>query len=287
MTVATPSRVVVSSDWMLPHAASIRSVQSEAYGISTFQVEFEDPAVRAGYRFKPGQFNMLYVPGFGESAISMSGDPGSPQTLKHTIRFVGNVTRALSRMRPGDMLGVRGPFGSFWPVEEAKGKDVVIVAGGIGLPPLRPAIYEILRDRADYKRVIILYGARTPADLLYTSEYESWRGGDVEMHVTVDRADDTWTGQVGVVPLLFYRIRFDPKQAVVFTVGPEIMMRFVIYEAIARRVPAESIFVSLERNMKCAIGICGHCQFGPMFVCRDGPVFPFSRIEPFFNREEF
>jgi NAD(P)H-flavin reductase len=162
----------------------------------------------------------------------------------------------------------------------------VIACGGIGLAPLRPAIYQLLNQRDEFRRVILLYGARTPKDLLYTSEYDAWRENGMEVEVTVDIGDAHWNGHVGVVPVLFYRLRLDPKNTVVMTCGPEIMMRFVVFEALARRVHAEDIFVSLERNMSCAMGFCGHCQFGPHFVCKDGPVFNFQQVERFFNLED-
>jgi NAD(P)H-flavin reductase len=248
---------------------------------------FTNTAQSATYHFGPGQFNMIYLPGFGEVAISISSDPGTPQVIGHTIRYAGSVTRAIGRLRAGDMVGLRGPYGSSWPLEKALGKNLVMVSGGIGLAPLRPVVLSILRRREDFGRVVLLYGARTPADLLYTAEFERWQAGGIEVHTTVDLADETWHGLVGVVPALFYRIRVDPKQTVVMTCGPEIMMRFVIYEALARRIPKESIFLSMERNMKCAIGFCGHCQFGPTFICKEGPVLNFAAIEPFFGKEDF
>ncbi|MGO8736868.1 MAG: FAD/NAD(P)-binding protein [Terriglobia bacterium] len=274
-------------DPMLPHPAVIEDIRPEAYGISTFSLVFTDPAQASTYRFQPGQFNMIYLPGFGEVAISISSNPGSPQVMGHTIRYAGSVTRALGRLKVGDMVGVRGPYGSAWPLDKAVGKSLVIVTGGIGLAPLRPALFSILRHREDFGRVVLLCGARTPADILYTEEFERWQAGGVEVHTTVDLADENWHGQVGVVPALFYRIRVDPKQTVVMTCGPEIMMRFVIYEALARRIPKESVFLSMERNMKCAVGFCGHCQFGPTFICKEGPILNFAAIEPLFGKEDF
>ncbi len=270
---------------MLPRSAVIESVQPEAYGISTFSLRFQEPA--PGFRFQPGQFNMLYLPGFGEVAISISSDPSAPQALGHTIRYAGNVTRALGRMKRGDVLGLRGPFGTGWPVTAAYGRDLVIVAGGIGLAPLRPVIYAVMRNRSHFGRVVLLYGARTPSELLYTAEFETWQQKEIEVHITVDRADENWTGLVGVVPQLFYRVRLDHRRTLAMSCGPEIMMRFVVYEALARRIPKESIYLSMERNMKCAVGFCGHCQFGPHFICKQGPVFDFASIEPFFGREDF
>jgi NAD(P)H-flavin reductase len=271
----------------LAHAARIVDVRPEVPGVSTYDLEFEDGDVRNAYRFSPGQFNMLYVPGFGESAISISSDPSKHQLLSHTIRVAGNVTQAIARKKVGDSIGVRGPFGSTWPVERCRGRDVVIACGGIGLAPLRPAIYEILNQREDYGRVILLYGARTPSGLLYTSEYESWRAKGIDLQVTVDIGDAAWRGHVGVVPLLFYQHRLQADRTTVLSCGPEIMMRFVVFEALARRIRPENIFVSMERNMSCAMGFCGHCQIGPYFVCKDGPVFDYRQAEPFFNLEDF
>ena len=282
-----PAQLQMKPDPMLPHLAVIEDIQPEAYGIATFSLVFTDSAQASTYRFQAGQFNMIYLPGFGEVAISISSNPGVPQVVGHTIRYAGSVTRALGRLKVGDTVGVRGPYGSAWPLGKALGKSLVIVAGGIGLAPLRPALFSILRHREDFARVVLLCGARTPADLLYTDEFERWQAGGVEVHTTVDLADENWRGQVGVVPALFYRIRVDPKQTLVMTCGPEIMMRFVIYEALARRIPKESIFLSMERNMKCAIGFCGHCQFGPTFICKEGPVLSFAAIEPFFGKEDF
>ena len=272
---------------MLPHPALITRIQLEAPGIATYTLTFQDPALRAAYRFHPGQFNMLYLPGIGEAAISISSDPGDPATLLHTIRVAGNVTQAIARLKAGSVIGARGPYGSAWSVERARGGDAIFVSGGIGLAPLRPAIYHVIRHRAEYGKVTVLVGARAPAELLYHGEYDQWRAHDIEVTVTVDRADETWKGRVGVVPMLFYSLRPDPKRTTVFTCGPEIMMRFVVYEALARRIPQERIYVSLERNMKCAIGFCGHCQFGPAFLCKEGPVLSYAQIEPFFNVEEF
>ena len=267
--------------------AEVVDVQQEIADVATIDLRFVDPGTQRAYSFKPGQFNMLYVPGCGEAAISISSDCNDRTSIAHTVRFVGNVTRALSRLRPGDRVGIRGPFGSSWPVERLEGRDLFIACGGIGLPPLRPAIRQIVRNRDRYGRVTLLYGARTPAELMYSPEYERWRAAGIEVEVTVDRADADWPGRVGVVPMWFYQFRIDPHKTAVLTCGPEIMIRFVIFEALARRIAPESIFVSLERNMKCGQGACGHCQIGPYFICRDGPVFQFSALQPFFNVEEF
>ncbi len=272
---------------LLPYPAVIQSIKTEAYGIATFTLKFQQPELAAAYRFKPGQFNMIHIPGCGEVAISIASDPDKPETLEHTIRYAGMVTRAISRLKAGDVLGLRGPYGSSWPLEQCAGKDLLIVTGGIGMAPLRPVILSLMHHREQYGRILLLYGGRTPQDLLYTEEHDAWQQGGIEVHVSVDRADDTWKGQVGVIPMNFYRIRLEAKKTAVLTCGPEIMMRFVIYEAMARRIPKELIFVSMERNMKCAVGFCGHCQYGGTFTCKQGPIYNFKSIEPFFGKEEF
>ncbi|MGB3714253.1 MAG: FAD/NAD(P)-binding protein [Candidatus Promineifilaceae bacterium] len=276
-----------NTDPMLPHPAVIEKIVHETADVATYSLSFNDAALRDRYRFLPGQFNMLYLPGIGEAAISISSDPGHPETLHHTIREAGNVTGALARHRVGERIGVRGPYGSSWPVEAAVNQDLIIVSGGIGLAPLRPVIYHVIGHRQDYGQVTVLCGARSPADLLYPQEYDIWREHDIELIFTVDRADSSWSGHVGVVPMMFYNLRPDHRRTVVFTCGPEIMMRFVIYEALARRISKDRIYLSLERNMKCAVGFCGHCQYGPVFLCRDGPVLSFDRIELSFGVEEF
>lgn len=285
MSATTMFEPAAIADPMLPYPAVVRAIRPETYGISTFSLEYLDPAAQEG--FAPGQFNMIHLPGFGEVAISICSDPNTPKVMEHTIRYAGSVTRAIGRLRVGDTVGMRGPYGNPWPMQLAEGKDLMIVSGGIGLAPLRPLILEVIHRRSSFGRVLLLYGGRTPQDLLYTGEFEKWQDGGIEMNVSVDRADETWKGQVGVIPMAFYRIRLDHRNTLVFSCGPEIMMRFVIYEAMARRIPKEAIYVSMERNMKCAIGFCGHCQLGPAFICKQGPVFQFSTIEPFFGREEF
>jgi len=273
---------------LFPHWARINKIIPETDGVSTLHLQFTDPHVQEKYTYLPGQFNMLYLPGYGEAAISMSSDlESAPGSIVHTVRHVGNVTKAIGRLKVGDVIGVRGPFGTAWPMEQIQNMDVVIACGGIGLPPLRGAIYHMIHHRSAYAKVTLLYGARTPGDLMYPNEYEAWRKADIDVQVTVDRGDETWKGRVGVVPMWFYHFRVDPRKTAVLTCGPEIMMRFVIYEALARRIPTNQIFVSLERNMKCGQGACGHCQQGPFFICKDGPVFPFSALETIFNVEEY
>jgi NAD(P)H-flavin reductase len=275
------------SHTMTPQWAELVRIVSEAPGVSTYWLQLNDSRTQKSFTFKPGQFNILSVPGYGEAAISISSAMDEQEAIGHTIRLAGNVTNAIGRLKVGDTLGVRGPFGTSWPIEKHVGKDIYIAAGGIGLPPLRPVIYHIIRNRTDYGKVVLLYGARTPQDLQFVDEYNAWREADIEVLITVDRADESWEGTVGVVPIMFYHLRIDPINSVAFTCGPEIMMRFVVYEALARRLPEKHIFVSFERNMKCGFGSCGHCQLGPFFVCKDGPIFTYDQLQPYFNIEDF
>jgi len=256
---------------LLPLPCKVRAKRRELEDVWTLEIEAPDGA------FLPGQFNMLYAFGVGEVPISISGDPGKSGPFVHTIRAVGAVTKALCAVKKGDVLGLRGPFGSSWPLDSARGKDLVIVAGGVGLAPLRPAIYSVLADRARFNRVSVLVGARAPKEVLFARELQRWKSLDVR--VTVDRADTSWHGEVGVVTTLLSHASFDPARAVAFVCGPEIMIRFTAAELKAKGVAPEAIQVSMERNMKCAVGVCGHCQFGPEFICKDGPKFPWSRVE--------
>jgi len=268
-----------ATDPMLPRACRVERVRQETSDTFTLELAPENGA--PGLVFAPGQFNMLYAFGVGEVPISISGDPAKPEVLVHTTREVGMVTRAMRKLKAGDALGVRGPFGVGWPVTEARGADVVIVAGGIGLAPLRPALYQVLAARNYYGRVVLLYGTRTPADILYRRELEHWRSRfDLYVHVTVDRAIGDWRGNVGVVTSLIPRAPFDPGSTVALVCGPEVMMRFTVQELERRGVSTENIYISMERNMKCAVGFCGHCQYGPTFICKDGPVFRYDRIRP-------
>lgn len=271
----------------VPLSTRITEIRQELVDTRTYQLSFDEEQVAANYSFRPGQFNMLYLPGFGESAISISSDSEESQSLSHTVRSVGNVTHALSRCQVGDQVLLRGPFGSSWPIEACRGQDVLIASGGIGLAPLRPVIYYIQNHRSEFGRVWLLYGARSPSSLLFVDEFAAWRAADIEVLVTVDVADAAWTGDIGVVPGLFSRIDFEGRYPVLLTCGPEIMMRFVINEAISRGIPSAQIYLSMERNMSCAMGFCGHCQLGPAFICKDGPVFSHPEMEPYLNLEDF
>lgn len=274
-----------NTDPMLPRRYRIERRIKE--NDDTFTLELEPVEGNGSLKFSAGQFNMLYVFGVGEIPISISGDPSHAEMLVHTTRAVGAVTGAMSHLREGDGLGVRGPFGSHWPVEEAIGSDVVIVAGGIGLAPLRPALYQLFEQRDKFGKIVLLYGARTQEDMLYRPELAQWRARfDLDVYVTVDRATGNWRGNVGVVTNLIPRAPFLPAETVALVCGPEVMMRFTVQALQKRGVPNEQIFISMERNMKCATGFCGHCQFGPTFICKDGPVFRYDKVQPFIGKWE-
>jgi NAD(P)H-flavin reductase len=237
-----------------------------------------------GYSFAPGQFNMLYRFGIGEIPISISSDPSHPERLGHTIRFVGRVTDAFQTLRPGDEIGLRGPFGRPWPLEEAEGGDLLIVAGGLGVCPVRPAVEWAMRNRDRLRRLIVLVGARTPSLLPYREQLDRWLATmerlDVELHLTVDEPEPGWLYGRGVVTTLFPRAEIQPARTTAFVCGPEAMMRFACRGLLELGMAPERLFLSMERNMQCAIGLCGHCQLGPLFVCRDGPVFRYDRLRP-------
>jgi len=262
-----------------PRLVTIKARRRETR--DTVSLDFEDPDTA----YAPGQFNMLYAFGAGEVPISVSAVTG--RRVTHTVRDVGLVTAALTRLKAGSVMGVRGPFGHGWPLEAIKGRNIVVVAGGLGLAPLRLAIHTLLQRRSDYQRLVFLYGARTPADLLFTREVERWRGRfDVDLHVTVDAAARGWRGDVGVVTKLFKRISVEPAFTTALVCGPEVMMRFAAAALVDADMDPGNIWLSMERNMQCGAGVCGHCQLGPYLLCRDGPVLPLSRLAPLMGVKE-
>ena len=282
-TAPFPTPQAAANPWQV-HTVGIQAIEVEVEGVATYDLVFQQQAMRDEYRFAPGQFNMLYLPGAGEIAISISSDPQHRETCRHTVRVAGNVTRTLAGLKVGDTLGLRGPFGTCWPLDECIGRDVILVSGGIGLAPLRPAIYALLRNRRQFGRLNLLYGARSPDTLLFAHQYDEWSQKGINMHTTVDRAATDWAGNVGVVTLLLQRLRtFDPRNTILICCGPEVMMRFTARAALERGLSPQQIWVSLERNMQCAVGLCGHCQLGPEFICRDGPVFRYDRIAPWLD----
>jgi len=240
-----------------------------------------EPVAEPLARFRPGQFTMLYRPGVGEIAISISGDAAGDGTLTQTIRDVGAVSHALHDAQPGDLVGARGPFGTDWGLDTATGRDLVIVAGGVGLAPLRPVVLGALARRSDYRRVILVVGARSPDELLFRDQLDEWAARpDLDVEVTIDQPAQGWNGPVGFVTEPLTRLGIDPARTTAFLCGPEPMMRFSANVLLTKGMSAADIRVSLERDMKCGVGLCGHCQLGPLLVCRDGPVVDYARAAP-------
>ncbi|MBS3759210.1 MAG: FAD/NAD(P)-binding protein [Desulfobacterales bacterium] len=228
---------------------------------------------------RPGQFIELSIMGIGEAPISVSSAPSERNTFELAIRKVGNVTSAVQNFKTGQRVGIRGPYGTSFPVEECRGKNILFVAGGIGLVPARSFIHYVLNHRNDYKDIIILFGARNPGERLFLKELEQWANrDDIRYLESVDRPDPNWTGNVGVITTLFPKFQVNPAETYCVVVGPPVMYRFVILEARAKGIPDNRIFVSLERRMKCGLGKCGHCQINDVYVCQDGPVFRYSDI---------
>lgn len=267
----------VADPWR-SHPARILRITPESPRVRTYVLEFRDQEVRAAFRFAAGQFNMLYLPGIGEAAISISSDAATPNRLEHTVRAVGNVTDALARLDVGDELLLRGPFGRPWPVASLRGRHVVVVGGGLGLASQRAAIYECARHRDEYASVTVLHGAKTPDAVLYADEYAAWRSAGIDVRSTVDAGDASWTGHVGLVTDLLADLPIEPAHTAVLCCGPDAMMTAVARAAALAGIPSGGVFVSLERNMACAVRHCGLCQFGPHFVCQDGPVFAYDSV---------
>ena len=276
LTAADPTTAAAPETGMLPRPFEVRARRRELADCVTLEMAALDGRPLG---FAPGQFTMLYVHGVGEIAISISGNPAEADTLVQTIRAVGAVSRALCDLPEGQRLGVRGPLGKAWPVERALGKHLMVVAGGLGLAPTRPVIYWALANRDRLKSLDIVYGTRSPDQILYPQQLLGWSSAEgLRVGITVDRASEDWTGRVGVVTDLVPSMLRDPAETVAMVCGPEIMMRFAAQGLAAAGVPQDDIHLSLERNMKCGIGWCGHCQLGPHLICRDGPVFPYPAV---------
>ena len=269
----------------LIHPATIVERKQESTDIVTFRLQLTDPALQKAFRFEAGQFNMLYVFGVGEVAISIVSDPDEPDFLDHTIRIVGRVTQVLGKMQVGETLGIRGPFGKGWPMTEAKGKDILVVTGGLGCAPVVGAIEYIFRRREEYGDMTILHGVKTPHDLLYRERYDIWRHQPrTQVLLTSDEPGKTWHNHVGVVTELFDDLRVDPDNTLVMMCGPEIMMRIACNILTHKGLRPDFMHVSLERHMECGIGLCGHCQLGPFFLCKDGPVMRLDQVMPFMGK---
>jgi anaerobic sulfite reductase subunit B len=275
MATFLPAEAPVAARAMTPRPFQVVHRRREAPGVWTLELE---PVDGEPLRPLPGQFTMVYAFGIGEVALSVSGERDG--RLVHTVAAVGAVTTAICASRPGSVLGVRGPLGNTWPLAQAQGSDIVVVAGGVGLAPLRGALRYLLAHRGEYGELVLLYGSRAPAGVLYRDELERFRRSGMSVDVIVDAAGPEWPGRVGFVTELIGPARFDPDATVAMVCGPEIMMVHCARALLDRGVDAENLYVSLERSMRCGIGHCGHCQLGPTIVCRDGPVYSYDRVAP-------
>ena len=264
-----------------PHAATVVSRTQESPTIFTLQLRLSDAAAQAAYRFAPGQFNMLYLVGVGEVAISIMSDPADRNGIGHTIRAVGRVTRGLSELKPGDQIGLRGPFGRGWPLQEVGGRDLVLVIGGLGCAPVVSVIHYILKRRDRFGKLVIIQGVKHTEDLIWRQQYDRWATlPDTQVLVAADEgAAALWPWHVGRVTELFALAQFNPERAAAMMCGPEGMMRAAADNLLQRGLPESRLYLSMERNMQCAVGRCGHCQLGGSFVCRDGPVYSWSQVK--------
>ena len=262
-----------------PHAATVVSRTQESPTIFTLQLRLNDAATQAAYRFAPGQFNMLYLYGVGEVPISITSDPGDRNDIGHTIRALGRVTRGLSDLQPGDQVGLRGPFGRGWPLQEVGGCDLVLVTGGLGCAPVVSVIHYILKRRDRFGKLVIIQGVKHAEDLIWREQYERWaKLPDTQVLVAASEGAALWPWHVGRVTDLFGLAQFNPARAAAMMCGPEGMMRVAADSLLARGLPDSRLYLSMERNMQCAVGRCGHCQLGGSFVCRDGPVFSWGQV---------
>ena len=267
-------------DLFLPRVARIALVRDETPDTKTFGLTLRDSDGLDGFRFRPGQFLELSVFGFGEAPFCFASSPTRPELIEVTVRRTGRLTDALHGLGRGDEVGVRGPCGNGFDLASAEGKDLLFVGGGIGLPPLRGLICNVLDERQRFGRVTILYGAKTPADLVYKDELREWaERPDVEFLATVDRGGDGWTGNVGMVPTLFDKTELSPRTTLAYVCGPPVMITFVIQDLLMRGFGEDSIVSTLERMMQCGVGKCNHCAIGHRYVCRDGPVFTYRQIK--------
>ena len=272
----------------LPRPAEVVGIVQESPTVFTLRLRPSAPEGCPLPRFRPGQFNMLAVPGVGEVPISIVSDPRDPELLDHTIRRVGRVTTALARLQPGDKIGLRGPYGQGWPLRESEQRDLVVVTGGVGCAPVTGAIEYVIRRRERYGHLNIVQGVKHAEDFFWRDRYARWaQAPDTQVLIAADVGGPLWPWHVGRVTELFDRLRFDPRRVSVLLCGPEGMMAAVICEMQARGVSDTDIWLSMERNMQCGVGLCGHCQIGPHFVCRDGPVFRYDVIAPLFRKRGF
>lgn len=271
---------VQENSFHVPHEAEIVERIQESPSIFTLRLRFTDPAVHAAYRFAPGQFNMLYLYGVGEVPISIVSDPQDEHLFDHTIRAVGRVTRAMATLKAGDRLGVRGPFGRGWPMTQAEGRDVVIVTGGLGCAPVVSVINYVLRRRAQFRRLVIVQGVKHSADLIWRERYQQWSQlPETDVYVAADQAGPGWPFHEGRITQLLGEAALDPANSTVMMCGPQGMMQAVAQDLLLRGFAEQDLWLSMERNMHCGQGLCGHCQMGEKFVCKDGPVFAYDEIK--------
>ena len=275
-------------DAYLPQEAQIIERIEESPGLFTLRLQFTDPKVQTAYQFEPGQFNMLYLHGVGEIPISIVSDPKDELIFEHTIRAVGRVSNAMSRLKPGGFIGVRGPFGRGWPLQAAEQRDVVVVTGGLGCAPVVSVINYIAHRRERFGKLNIVQGVKHSSDFIWRERYDHWREmPDTTVLLAADRGEPIWPWHIGRVTDLFDQLDFDPAHVSVMLCGPEGMMRVVVRQMLDRKVAESDIWLSMERNMQCAVGHCGHCQYGGKFICKDGPVFSFTELKPLFGKAGF
>lgn len=271
-----------------PHTATVVSRVQESPTIFTLRLRLDDPAAQAAFRFAPGQFNMLYLYGVGEVPVSIMSDPEEHAIIGHTIRALGRVTRGLSALQPGDRVGVRGPFGRGWPLQDLGGNDVVLVTGGLGCAPAVSVIHYVLRRRARFGKLVVIQGVKHADDLIWRMQYEQWaKLPDTQVLVAASQGAAFWPWHVGRVTELFGLARFNPERAVAMLCGPEGMMRAAAESLLGRGLPEAHLYLSMERNMQCGVGRCGHCQFGGAFVCQNGPVFNWAEVKGLLGHRGF
>ncbi|MCD4684355.1 MAG: FAD/NAD(P)-binding protein [Anaerolineae bacterium] len=279
-TTTTPREVDGQSSIYVPVVATIEDIQPETELEKIFTVRLPDGQNLGNV---PGQFVMVSLPGIGEAPISVMSSPSrTVETFRLCIRNAGDMTGIIHTLQAGDEIGIRGPFGRGFPMDQFAGKDILIAPGGLGLAPARSVIDQIIDNRTDYGRLIILYGARNPSELLFTDVLEEWdKRDDVELMITVDHPDDNWTGNVGVITTLFQHININPYKPIAVTIGPPVMYRFVTMELLGKGLTPEQIWLSFERRMKCAVGKCGHCQVNHRYTCQDGPSWTYAEALAF------
>lgn len=271
---------MASRNPFLPYIATVKEVIEETPTIKTFRVVIDDPAEREAFRFEPGQVAQLSVFGVGEATFVINSPPTRPEYLQFSVMRVGEVTTKLHELQPGDKIGVRGPLGNWFPYEDMKGKDILFIGGGIGMAPLRTLLLFMLDNRSDYGHITLLYGARTPQDLCYKEELKEWeRREDLELVLTVDREFPDWEGRVGLVPNVLKELAPSPEGKVAITCGPPIMIRFTLQALAELGFGDDQVVTTLERRMKCGVGLCGRCNIGPRYVCKDGPVFTLRQLK--------